>query len=85
MTALLPDVQEALAREIADAGGREVYFVGEVSWPGDECTITSVRAVARGTLDEVLALPGVAEKGMIVLHNHPSGELAKQHQPQPNR
>ncbi len=75
MTVLLPEVREALAREIADAGGREVYFVAAVSWIGDECTITSARAVARGTLNEVLALPGVAEKGMMVLHNHPSGGL----------
>jgi len=75
VTVVLPEVQEALAREIAGARGREVYFVAEVSWAEEECTITAVRAVARGTLDEVLALPGVAEKGAMVLHNHPSGEL----------
>ncbi len=75
MTVLLPEVQEALAREIAGVGGREVYFVAEVAWVGEECFITSARAVARGTLDEVLALPGVAEKGRMVLHNHPSGDL----------
>jgi len=31
--------------------------------------------VARGTVDAVLALPGVAERGEILLHNHPSGRL----------
>jgi ATP-dependent DNA helicase DinG len=33
------------------------------------------RVVARGTVDSVLALPGVAERGDMVLHNHPSGSL----------
>ncbi len=31
--------------------------------------------VARGTVDAVLALPGVAERGDLLLHNHPSGVL----------
>jgi ATP-dependent DNA helicase DinG len=34
-----------------------------------------VRAVARGTVDCVLALPGVASRGEMLLHNHPSGLL----------
>lgn len=38
-------------------------------------TITAARAVARGTVDCVLALPGVAERGEMLLHNHPSGRL----------
>src|SRR6266581_1680304 len=33
------------------------------------------RVVARGTVDAVLALPGIAERGEILLHNHPSGVL----------
>jgi ATP-dependent DNA helicase DinG len=31
--------------------------------------------VARGTVDRVLALPGVAARGEMLLHNHPSGLL----------
>jgi ATP-dependent DNA helicase DinG len=37
--------------------------------------VTAVRPVARGTPDQVLALPGVADRGEMVLHNHPSGRL----------
>src|SRR5438093_1451591 len=69
---LAPAVRTTLAREIAAAGGREVCFVGTVDEAG---IITQARAVARGTADEVLALPGVADRGEIVLHNHPSGWL----------
>lgn len=72
MTAISQAVREMLAREIAGAGGREVFFVAAV---GEDGVITSARPVARGTIDTVLALPGVAEKGMMVLHNHPSGDL----------
>src|ERR1043165_1761361 len=69
---LSPKVTSLLAREIAAAGGREVCFVGTVDEAG---VITDVRPVARGTADEVLALPGVADRGEMVLHNHPSGWL----------
>src|ERR1041384_6347650 len=69
---LSPSVTTLLAREIAAAGGREVCFVGTVDEAG---VITEARAVARGTADEVLALPGVADRGEMVLHNHPSGWL----------
>ncbi len=37
--------------------------------------VAAVRAVARGTVDMVLALPGVARRGEMWLHNHPSGVL----------
>ncbi|MEO5799100.1 MAG: helicase C-terminal domain-containing protein [Gemmatimonadales bacterium] len=37
--------------------------------------VVSARAVARGTADMVLALPGVARKGEMLLHNHPGGRL----------
>ncbi len=38
--------------------------------------IVSARAVARGTVDRVLALPGIAQPGEMLLHNHPSGHLS---------
>ncbi len=38
-------------------------------------TVTAARTVARGTVGEVLALPGVARRGEMLLHNHPSGNL----------
>jgi ATP-dependent DNA helicase DinG len=72
VTRLAPSVQERLASEIEDAGGREVCFVGTVDSDG---IVTDVRPVARGTASAVLALPGVAERGDMVLHNHPTGHL----------
>ena len=65
-------VRQFLALEIAHARGREVCFVGTVSEAG---LISKARVVARGTVDEVLALPGAASRGEIVLHNHPGGNL----------
>jgi ATP-dependent DNA helicase DinG len=67
-----PDIRAYLAAEIAAAGGREVSFVVEVDREG---VVTGARVVARGTVDQVLALPGVARRGEMLLHNHPSGRL----------
>lgn len=61
-----------LAGEILAAGGREVSFVAEVNRDGE---ITAARTIARGTVGEVLALPGAARRGEMLLHNHPSGQL----------
>ncbi len=72
MTTLSDEVRRRLAAEIAAAGGREVSFVAEVDAEG---TVAAVRPVARGTADAVLALPGVASRGEMVLHNHPGGVL----------
>ena len=72
MSRITGPVQEYLAREIVLAGGREVCFVATFD---DEGAIVDARAVARGTAEMVLALPGVARTGQMVLHNHPSGEL----------
>ena len=69
---IAPGVRAYLAAEIAAAGGREVSFVAEVDRDG---VVTGARAVARGTVDAVLALPGVTRAGEMLLHNHPSGHL----------
>jgi len=61
-----------LQDEIAAAHGREVSFVVRADPNG---TLTDARVVARGTIDAVLALPGVAQRGEMLLHNHPSGFL----------
>ena len=61
-----------LRREIRIAGGNEVSFVATVDAAG---MLTSARAVARGTADCVLALPGAARRGEMLLHNHPTGRL----------
>jgi ATP-dependent DNA helicase DinG len=69
---LASSVRELLRTEIAAAHGREVSFVVRADPNG---TIVEARVVARGTVDAVLALPGVAERGDMLLHNHPSGVL----------
>ncbi len=62
----------AIRTTIALAGGNEVCFVGSLDADG---VIATVRAVARGDVRSVLALPGIAERGEMLLHNHPSGHL----------
>lgn len=69
---LSPAARAAIAGAIAEAGGREVSFVADVDASG---TIVAASPVARGTVDSVLALPGVAVRGQMLLHNHPSGAL----------
>jgi len=71
MTELSPEARASVAAEITGADGREVSFVATVAGG----VITEARAVARGTVNAVLALPGVAQRGEMVLHNHPSGVL----------
>jgi ATP-dependent DNA helicase DinG len=72
MIGIAPQARERLAQEVERAGGREVCFVGELDHSG---VVTVVRVVARGRADAVLALPGAAQRGEIVIHNHPSGVL----------
>ncbi len=69
---LSPDLRRIVASEIAEAGGREVCFVATI---GAEGQVAEVRVVARGTPSMVLALPGATERGDLLLHNHPGGNL----------
>src|SRR4026209_2660855 len=69
---LSASVRDFLAAEITAAGGREVCFVASLDSTG---VVIEARAVSRGTADMVLALPGIARAGQMVLHNHPSGVL----------
>ena len=69
---LAPSVRQLLRAEIAAAAGREVSFVARVDGDG---RLVEARVAARGTIDAVLALPGVAGRGEMLLHNHPSGVL----------
>jgi ATP-dependent DNA helicase DinG len=54
------------------AGGREVCFVGTLDGDG---IVQTARVVARGDSSSVLALPGFASRGEMLIHNHPSGNL----------
>jgi len=57
---------------ISLAGGREVCFVCTL---GEDGVVATARVVARGDVGSVLALPGFARRGEMLLHNHPSGLL----------
>lgn len=72
MSRLAPAVQDAIAAEIKAAQGREVCFAARLDSDG---TIVEVRVSARGTAAMVLAVPGFAARGDMLIHNHPSGNL----------
>ncbi|MHB1312092.1 MAG: helicase C-terminal domain-containing protein [Gemmatimonadaceae bacterium] len=63
---------DAIRAAIRLAGGREVCFTGTVDTAG---VVQGARPVARGDARSVLALPGFARRGEMLLHNHPSGLL----------
>jgi ATP-dependent DNA helicase DinG len=62
----------AIRAAIRLAGGREVCFVSTLD---EEGVVQTARVVARGDVESVLALPGFARRGEMLLHNHPSGLL----------
>ncbi|HYW33091.1 MAG TPA: helicase C-terminal domain-containing protein, partial [Gemmatimonas sp.] len=62
----------AMRTAIKLAGGNEVCFVATVD---EEGLVLTARVVSRGDIGSVLALPGVAQAGEMLLHNHPSGNL----------
>src|ERR1051325_2753816 len=71
-TRLTPAAARAIRAAIRLAGGREVCFVSTVN---DDGVLQTARVVARGDVRSVLALPGFAAKGEMLVHNHPSGNL----------
>ncbi|MEJ7809435.1 MAG: helicase C-terminal domain-containing protein [Gemmatimonadaceae bacterium] len=62
----------AMRAAIRLAGGREVCFVAALD---DAGIVLTARVIARGDARAVLALPGAAEPGEMLVHNHPSGDL----------
>ncbi|MBM4318739.1 MAG: helicase, partial [Deltaproteobacteria bacterium] len=70
---LAAPAREAIRQAIGEAEGNEVFFIGR---PGESGVVEAVRVAARGTRRAVLALAGQVRHGEVVLHNHPSGELA---------
>ena len=62
----------AMRAAIRLAGGREVCFVCTLD---DNGVVQTARVAARGDARSVLALPGFAAKGEMLVHNHPSGHL----------
>ena len=69
---LSPTAALAIRAAIRMAGGREVCFVCTLDSNG---AIATARVVARGDTRSVVALPGFATRGEMLVHNHPSGIL----------
>ncbi len=67
-----PEAAEALRRAIAENGGHELFCVGSLDEALKVCT---VRVVARGNRNCVPAVLDSAGSGMMVVHNHPGGNL----------
>jgi ATP-dependent DNA helicase DinG len=70
---LTPTAAAAIRAAITLAGGREVCFVCGLD--DDQRMVVTARVVARGDVASVLALPGFANRGEMLVHNHPSGHL----------
>src|SRR5688572_6947349 len=71
-TRLASQAAGAMRAAIRLAGGREVCFVCTI---GEDGQLRTARVVARGDVTSVLALPGFAQRGEMLVHNHPSGVL----------
>jgi ATP-dependent DNA helicase DinG len=71
MLTLSPPAARAIRSAIALAGGREVCFVGTV----EDGVVATAKVKARGDVASVLAMPGFAQRGEVLIHNHPSGGL----------
>ncbi|MDP2311577.1 MAG: helicase C-terminal domain-containing protein [Pseudomonadota bacterium] len=67
-----PPAAAALRAEIVEAGGMEVFAVGDVDGKG---LVERIEIHARGQEDAVLALRSRPRAGQVVIHNHPSGDL----------
>ena len=67
-----PQAATGMRAAIRMAGGREVCFACTLDEHG---VIQTARVVARGDVASVLALPGFASRGEMLIHNHPSGLL----------
>ena len=58
---------------IGEVGGREVFFAGRVNEAG---LVYEVQVCARGRNGAVPAFVEMASNADVVLHNHPSGDIA---------
>ncbi len=67
------EAAQELRSDIAESEGREVVAVGKMNGEG---MIASLAVVARGTPEAAPAVMAYLEKGDVVLHNHPSGNLS---------
>ncbi|MBQ4014719.1 MAG: helicase [Treponema sp.] len=61
-----------MRREIQDAGGNEVFFVGQIN---ENCIVTSIKASARGNEHSALVNLSETREPCVFIHNHPGGDL----------
>ncbi len=61
-----------MRRQISEAGGNEVFFVGKINEKG---LVIAVAAYARGNANSVPVNFSGARQGSVLIHNHPSGKL----------
>ena len=71
-TRLSDHVREILISAIAEADGNEVFAVGMC---GESETVTEVTVASRGNQSSVPVIASYAERGDVLIHNHPSGVL----------
>ncbi len=70
---IAPPAARRMQEAIEETGGREVFFAGTLDGSG---RVASVRVCARGNEHATPALLEGLDVREVVLHNHPSGELA---------
>lgn len=66
------DVRELIARAIADSGGNEVFFVGNLDGEG---IVVDVEVASRGHESAVPVISSAVDRAEVLIHNHPSGNL----------
>lgn len=66
-----PEAAATLRQAIQEAGGVEVFAIGDVR----DRIVTDLEVTCRGTEDSVFALVDRPQAGQAVIHNHPSGVL----------
>jgi ATP-dependent DNA helicase DinG len=71
-THIAPDAAATMRAAIADARGREVFFIGHTDEHG---RVVTVDTIARGTDGAVAAITHRAKYGDVAIHNHPGGPL----------
>ncbi|MCE5230141.1 helicase [bacterium] len=71
-TLIISECREQIARDIAEVGGAEVYFIARLD---AALRVEEVEAYAFGNKRAVPALMQYARPGDVVIHNHPSGNL----------
>lgn len=70
---IAPGAVQRLREVIGEVRGREVFFAGALN---DQGLVERVRVCARGHEDAVPAFMESLDTGDVVLHNHPTGDLA---------